>query len=300
VTAYESEFRLAGGAQPLILIPARVNGIGPVPFLLDTGAGPCLLSPELAARAKVAATGRMTATGAGGPVEIELGTAEALAVGNAEVRDVPVAITEELARIGEAVGSPIEGDVGYEFLKDFRLTIDYDRSRVTLARPEDRSGRAPAAGAVPFRLAAEEKPLVLVAVRLGEEGPFQFALDTGASMTVVSPEVARGLGAGDRRPTKVLGGGGRVAGLSGAVARVRVGEHDGREVGVVIGPFLAPLGEAVGTRLDGILGYNFLRRFRVTIDYPARQLVLEPGADFARIEKRDGCGMASLAAEVQR
>jgi len=300
VTAFEVEFRLAGGAQPLILIPARVNGIGPLPFVLDTGAGPCLLSPDLAARAKVAARGRETATGAGGPLEVELGTAGVLAVGDAEVRDVPVAITEELARIGKAVGASIEGDVGYGFLKEFRLTIDYQRSRVTLARPENPSGGAPAAGGVPFDLVAEEKPLVLVAVRLGEEGPFQFALDTGASMTVVSPEVARGLGAGARRPAKMLGGGGRVAGLSGAVARVRVGEQDGREVGVVIGPFLGPLSEVVGARLDGILGYNFLRRFRVTIDYPARHLVLEPGADFARIEESEKCGTARLAAGVQK
>ena len=300
MTAFEVEFRLAGGAQPLILIPARVSGSGPVPFVLVTGAGPCLLSPELAARAKVAATGRETATGAGGPLEVELGMAGVLAVGEAEVRDVPVAITEELARIGKAVGASIEGDVGHGFLKDFRLTIDYDRSRVTLARPENPSGGASAAGGVPFRLADEEKPLVLVAVRLGEQGPFQFALDTGASMTVVSPEVARGLGAGDRRPAKMLGGGGRVAGLSGAVARVRVGEQDGREVGVVIGPFLGPLSEVVGTRLDGILGYNFLRRFRVTIDYPARHLVLEPGADFERIEESEQCGTIRLAAGVQK
>jgi len=119
-------------------------------------------------------------------------------------------------------------------------------------------------------------------------------------MTVVSPEVARGLGAGDRRPAKMLGGGGRVAGLSGAMATVRVGDDDGREVGVVIGPFLGPLGEVVGTKLDGILGYNFLRRFRVTIDFPARHLVLEPRADFARIEKNGEGGAVSLAAGVQR
>jgi len=42
------KFHLAGGAQPLILLPVSVNGQGPFEFILDTGAGTSLLSPELA------------------------------------------------------------------------------------------------------------------------------------------------------------------------------------------------------------------------------------------------------------
>ena len=39
------KFRLAGGAQPLILLPVQVNGDGPFKFILDTGAGTSLLRP---------------------------------------------------------------------------------------------------------------------------------------------------------------------------------------------------------------------------------------------------------------
>src|SRR5437867_1631500 len=42
------KFRLAGGAQPLILLPVRVNERGPFEFILDTGAGTSLVSSELA------------------------------------------------------------------------------------------------------------------------------------------------------------------------------------------------------------------------------------------------------------
>ena len=41
-------FRLAGGKQPLILLPVFVDGRGPYSFVLDTGAGPTLVSNELA------------------------------------------------------------------------------------------------------------------------------------------------------------------------------------------------------------------------------------------------------------
>jgi hypothetical protein len=41
------KFRLAGDAQPLILLPVQVNGDGPFEFILDTGAGTSLLSSDL-------------------------------------------------------------------------------------------------------------------------------------------------------------------------------------------------------------------------------------------------------------
>jgi predicted aspartyl protease len=269
----EVDFRMTDGPQPLILVPVRVNGVGPLPFILDTGAGPCLLSPSLASRAGVAVTTQETATGAGGRMEVDLGTAETLALGDATVRDVGVAITEELARVGKAVGAAIEGDLGHGFLKFFRLTIDYAGRRLTLF-PEGEA--AAAAEEVPFRLAGEKEPLVLVPARVGGEGPFTFAVDTGASTTVISQELARQLGIANGRTATMLGGGGRVAGLWGALSAVEVGPAQSRNLEAVVGPFLGPLSEVVGTRLDGILGYNFLRQFRVTLDYPAARLGLVP------------------------
>ena len=46
-------FRLAGGAQPLILVPVEVNDHGPFEFILDTGAGTSLIATELAEKLKV-------------------------------------------------------------------------------------------------------------------------------------------------------------------------------------------------------------------------------------------------------
>jgi len=115
-----------------------------------------------------------------------------------------------------------------------------------------------------------------VPVRVGGEGPFTFAVDTGASMTVVSPNLARDLGIGNGRVARMLGGGGRVAGLWGALPTVEVGPARTGSLDAVVGPFLGPLSEVVETRLDGILGYNFLRQFRVTLDYPAARFGLVP------------------------
>ena len=47
------KFRLAGGAQPLIFLPVKVNDRGPFEFILDTGAGTSLLSTELAKQLEI-------------------------------------------------------------------------------------------------------------------------------------------------------------------------------------------------------------------------------------------------------
>ena len=59
-------FRLAGDAQPLILLPVRVNDRGPFDFILDTGAGTSLLSSDLAKQLEVSVIGSKDGQSAGG------------------------------------------------------------------------------------------------------------------------------------------------------------------------------------------------------------------------------------------
>ena len=57
---------------------------------------------------------------------------------------------------------------------------------------------------------------------------------------------------------------------------LRLGDSVAVDLPVVIADFLGPLGRLMGVELAGIVGYNFLRRFVVTLDYPAGVLILEP------------------------
>ena len=66
------KFRLAGGAQPLILLPIEVNGEGPFEFILDTGAGTSLLSSELGQKLGVKILGSKEGQSAGGAVSVSL------------------------------------------------------------------------------------------------------------------------------------------------------------------------------------------------------------------------------------
>jgi predicted aspartyl protease len=256
-------------------VGATINGRGPYDCILDTGAGISLLSPEVARELGIEVIGKKEARGAAGPVSLSLGRVESLAVGDAVVRAPEVAITGELLRIGAAVGARIDGNLGYSFLSHFRVTVDYARStlRLTGANHED-TGRA-ARGQVAFRLAAADKPLVIVPVLVNGSHAYEFALDTGASVTVVTPELARQQGLTLREMPSMAGGGGTMSASAGQLESLALGGAESRRVSVVASGFLGPLSDAVGAKLDGILGYNFLREFRVTIDYPHRAVGLD-------------------------
>jgi hypothetical protein len=43
---------------------------------------------------------------------------------------------------------------------------------------------------------------------------------------------------------------------------------------VIVADFFSMLSQAVGAKLDGIVGYNFLRDYKVVIDYPNELLRL--------------------------
>jgi predicted aspartyl protease len=262
------KFRLAGGAQPLILLPVQVNGGGPFDFILDTGAGTSLLSSDLAKQLGVKIIGSKEGQSAGGRVAVSLAKTDSLAVGETELRDVDVGVVD-LTHIGKTIGAKIDGDLGYNFLKYFRVAIDYSNCEVRLDDPKrvENFGRS-AKTQVAMRLASAAKPLILIDVHANGRGPFQFAIDTGTSTTAITPELAKQLGIKSSRVGPVTTGGAHVDVTAGKLQSFQVGGAKVDNMAVVVADFFAMLSSAIGAKLDGIVGYNFLRNYKVVIDYP--------------------------------
>jgi len=108
-------------------------------------------------------------------------------------------------------------------------------------------------------------------VVLNDSRTGRFLVDTGSSVTVVSPTLAAALGlAGgpDGTPVELQTLGGRTAGPPAIVGSLRVGNLELRDAPVVL--------HDPGPGLDGILGNTFLSRYQVTVDADRRQLHLRP------------------------
>ena len=268
------KFRLAGGAQPLILLPVHVNDRGPFDFILDTGAGTSLLASDLAKQLEVKTIGLKEGQSAGGKVSVSLAKVDSLAVGEIKLHDVDVGIVD-LAQIGKTVGAKIDGDLGYNFLKHFRVMIDYRDCEIRFDDPKrvESFGRS-AKAEVPIRLASPAKPLILVDVHANGRGPFQFAIDTGTSTTAIAPELAKHLGVESLPVGAGTTGGASVDFSAGVLQSFQLGGAKIDNMAVVVADFFTMLNSAIEVKLDGIVGYNFLRNYKVVIDYPGETLTL--------------------------
>src|SRR6266568_649800 len=263
-----NKFRLVGGAQPLILLPVRSSDLGPFDFVLDTGAGTSLLSSELAKQLEVKVIGSKEGQSAGGKVSVSLAKVDSLAVGETKLDDVDVGIVD-LGQIGKTIGAKIDGDLGYNFLRHFRITIDYHDCEMRFDDPKrvEVFGRS-AQTEIAIRLAHPAKPLILVDVHANGRGPFQFAIDTGTSTTAIAPELARQLGVESSPVGAGTTGGASVDFSAGMLQSFQLGGAKIDNMAVVVADFFEMLNTAVGAKLDGIVGYNFLRNYKVVIDYP--------------------------------
>src|SRR5438094_7538717 len=249
-----NKFRLAGGAQPLILLPVRVNDRGPFDFILDTGAGTSLLSSDLAKQLEAKVIGSKEGQSAGGKVSVSLAKVQSLAVGETKLHDVDLGVVD-LAQIGKTVGAKIDGDLGYNFLKHFRVTIDYRDCEIRFddSKRVESLGRS-AKTEVPIRLASPAKPLILVDVHANGRGPFQFAIDTGTSTTAIAPELAKQLGLKASPVGPVTTGDAQVNVTAGTLESFQVGRAGIDDLVVVVADSFPILRPAVGVRLDGIVG----------------------------------------------
>jgi predicted aspartyl protease len=127
---------------------------------------------------------------------------------------------------------------------------------------------------VPFKLAKPNKPLIVLETVVNGEGPYRFVLDTGASLTMISPELAKKLDVKPEKSEKAVGAGGRLEIHFGTVKSLKIGETQlaGTKIGIMD---LTGIRKATETEIDGIIGYNVLKNFRVVIDYPKGTVAFE-------------------------
>src|SRR5688572_15636214 len=113
--------------------------------------------------------------------------------------------------------------------------------------------------------------LIFTDIMINGRGPYDFAIDTGASQAVLSEKLAAELGLKPLTSTIMhgVGGGGKIDTKLYGANEIEIGEVTIKNVPV--GTFNDPL---VTQLADGILGTALLSDFVITINYPANQMEL--------------------------
>jgi len=309
-----SLYDLAGGNRTTIpfesndglpILTVKVNGEkNPLHFVLDTGSGMSVVSEATAKRLgmrPIARGGLARAVGGGGRFEIVYGFLSSLEVGEVRVENVPVYIRHFYDE-----KTQVDGYLGLSVISKFITSIDYGQHTFTLARtrssesgdpwnivyhsdqqPLDATRAKPFGVEIPLRTTSSGFMSGEVRIE-GVDKVWNFIIDTGASISVVSEElaVAEGMsGYEQKERTRVYGAAGVTENVKTLLLPyVTLGTLTKERISAAVLD-LDPVNETSGFRQSGILGSNFLQHFRVSFDFQRGVIRLEP---LSRAKASDG------------
>ncbi|UCE28938.1 MAG: clan AA aspartic protease [Candidatus Bathyarchaeota archaeon] len=125
-----------------------------------------------------------------------------------------------------------------------------------------------------FYIANPERPIITIKGTINQIGPFNFIFDTGSSMTVIEKQTAEKLGLSDKTlaTRNALGAGGALVATTRTVESIKVDDVEAKDiqVGIMDLSNVSKCG-CIGD-LGGIIGYNFVKDYRVLIDYPKQEI----------------------------
>src|SRR5688572_29748628 len=116
----------------IILMRVRVNNSEPLKFIFDTGASVSVISPELAAKLGLKTEGKVRGTATGGAIEASLIKGVTLSVEGAKVSNQLIAAIS----FGAVPCFQFDGIIGYDFINQFVVEIDYANSIMNLYDPK--------------------------------------------------------------------------------------------------------------------------------------------------------------------
>lgn len=247
-------------------------------FVLDTGSGISVISDETAQRLKIKSIskgGQARAVGGDGRFEIVYGFLNSVSIGDSKVRNVPVYI-----RKFHDDAEKVDGYIGLSLISKFLTTVDYGNATFTLAKKtsENVTNFENEAVALPLRLTSSG--FLSGEVQLpGIEMPFNFIVDTGASISVISEDLANTREMSQfsiDEKMRVIGAAGVTENVpSFMIPKMTFGTHT-RESVKAIALDLDVINEASGFEQAGILGGNFLKNYRLTFDFQNSKVTFVP------------------------
>ncbi len=275
-----------------IVLRVRVNNSAPLKFMFDTGAGISILSARKAAELGLKQADTVDATGVGGKLKGTLTTGVALSVPGVKVLNQRLALLPLDFPFCEA--KDIDGIIGYDFIKEFVVEINYDTHMLSLFDPL--SYRYTGRGDI-LPLIIKDTPRVHALIALPGKPPIEglFEIDTGSdgALTINSPFVNRHqlLTVLSAQVANREGGlGGESSRIDARLGRLQLGRF------TIAAPIVGFSTDAKGSMAaednDGPIGNEIMQRFKVTIDYSRRRLMLEPNSHLSDPFESDMSGIA--------
>jgi predicted aspartyl protease len=258
-----------------IIVRVNVGGRG-LDFVLDSGASGITIDSNVARELGLPEFDKHSAVTAG-RYETARTIVPEMRIGDLVMRDV--AVQEVPQGWNTADGVKEVGLLGFDFLAELGVTIDYEHQRVTVV-PSAQYVPPADPHTIPLDVrVGTGQPLATVVLNgaLGE----RWILDTGGAGTFLifdyfarrHPEALRDAGAGGVQHTfRIRGIGGDVPAQAYQIESLKLGSVDFADfVGFVVAP-----GGSYAQNADGLVGTEFLKLFTLGFDYASSRVYLVP------------------------
>ena len=208
-------------------------------------------------------------------------------------------LEKDYLELEKRVGVDIEGIIGADIFKAYRIHINYNARTIKLSPSSPNPPRN--FDPIPIEI-YKNKPYLSSRVELSDTTtvPIKLLLDTGAGLALLlhtdtHPDL--------ELPEQVIPGqvgvglGGTIDGFLGRVKKLPLGNSDLRLSDVVTNfqKLNSDLETSHLNARNGIVGNKVLKRFQVIIDYPQRKLYLKPNKRYKKKFEFDRSGLVVIA-----
>lgn len=256
-------------------VSVKINGKGPFAFNLDIGASRTSIKEEMIDSLGIKILQDLTedAKTAGGIIKVRLADLETFSVGSETVENLRVRF-HHFRTMGKGMGkNEICGVIGHDFLKNYILSVNYPKEKLSLVKTGENTDLNSAGKLVNFDYLNKDSHLVTVETFINGKGPVHFILDTGAGASMLNHEFAV-------NSQIELESSGTIAMSPAGPIETKIAKIDefktfktftGLKMLVIPINHLLEDHEKI---LGGIIGYDLLKDFELIIDYPGKQLGL--------------------------
>ena len=270
------------GGQPVI--QSMLNGTQPATFMVDTGGGFCILSPEMAHRLHLKR--KSSTVDDGTPYRFQGKQVSAVSVSTIKFGNLTITINRGDFRILDdqnfmlfpnknSDDTLFDGIIGVNLLQQFAVLLDTSQNFLGLCSPGslELNQLGPLGFTSVYIVPIFQKDgLWYVTVQLTNNGSSQsedMVLDTGTNQTVISDTAATHLGLkirDEQRTTNLYSNNVPVGDSSVDTLQIGGITLSGHAIGV------APVSDLEPPRL----GMDILSGYRVLIDFPGKKMYLQP------------------------
>ena len=278
----------------VMVIKAKLNDIpDSLNFILDTGSGGISLDSATCAQLKLKLTPSDTViTGMGNSHKVSFIFNQSLHFPGLTVDRLNFHVNDYDV-LTSVYGEKIDGIIGYSFFRRYIVKINFDSSKLEVYSPGEIE--YPKYGTT-LHPVFTTLPIVNLNIKDKRKTDFNFYFDTGAGLCfLLSDRFSKdsGILLPKRKPlfTQAEGMGGKIQMRMTVIKMVQIGRYKFRNVPTYL--YSDEYNVTSYPNVGGLLGNDLLRRFNLIINYPKREIHLQPNSHFNDLFDYAYTGMAT-------